>query len=371
MSASLTETAAEDAAAAARATRNAGGQTSGVVDDMVAAIGPAERQALIDTLNALDRNVQTLTRSLTLLTENMDSAARAAANSEAGGIVAAANRTLNSGKAASSIQAPKNPVTETAADDADAAAQAAAGTDRVTVRVNQANSKFGWAKAAFFMGIPLAGYCIYSLILFETTDGAVINITNIKRINSTQIQVSYTLASYGPRAPQPPLSTSFSLSANDTLDFSGCQGAECIGLGNGEKIVAVIDDSNVIVQANENLSLASYSPSSPTTSGLGAPVSSPGGSGSWGTATVHTSFGNQLASSVQGTATLIIGATAGVLIATLNNLTPVLNTAGHVAGTAFCDIVPFLCDSTVLWAIGGICLCIIVLVVVSFVLKKK
>jgi hypothetical protein len=252
-----------------------------------------------------------------------------------------------------------NPASRSAQEEAEIGAAAS----RQEGGASLVQKKFGISGTTLLCGAVAAAFVAYSLIMWKATDGKSITITNIKPLGNGTIQVTYT-----------PPSQTFLLRVQDTLDFSGCNGSECINLGAGERVTGLIDGNNCVVTPNETLTFPSPtpSPSGPTPSGTASSTGAP--LGSWGTATVHSTFSSQFIGSVADVTATAVGAAAGAVAAGVDAAAPgvrnVLDTGGNLASGVFCDMVPFLCDSTTLWIIGGICLCIIIMAVVFFVLKK-
>jgi len=251
---------------------------------------------------------------------------------------------------------------------------AAAGREAGATSVVQ--SKFGFSSTKTLAAVAVTGYASYSLIAMDSTDGKTIQITNVKRLDSQRVQISYN----------PPNFIAFSIRANDTLDFSGCSSSRCTvpALGNGERVDSLIDDHNLIILksiANPN---AAPTGTPSTTSPAGAPVpSAPAAlSGSWGSAVVHSSFSNQFIGSVSDTTAVVLDSAAAVVDAGVNALTPAaanaLSQAGKVAvagldalgpaaaaaagagKNAFCSIVPFVCDTTFLWICAAVCIFLLI-----------
>jgi hypothetical protein len=222
-------------------------------------------------------------------------------------------------------------------------------------------SKFSLPSGKTLAGLGISAFCAYSIATFYATDGKTINITNVKILNSSNVQITYN----------PPNSTGFSLQVNDTLDFSGAaSGCTVPALGTGVQVIQVIDNHNCVVAdaLTSAGGVTGYSPSS-----AGSPVPTPSCS-NWGSAVVHSSLANQFIGSVTNTSAAVCNAAAGVANSVINAAAPVasnlINTGSGLAKDAFCDTVPFLCNSTNWWILGGICLCIILCIVMYYFSKN-
>jgi hypothetical protein len=265
----------------------------------------------------------------------------------------------------------KNENPQTVATSEKTTIDAAGAAGRTSAAEGIAKSKFGLSTGAILSGVALTAYCVYSLVLFEATNGKTITITNVTQLDSGHVQVSYN----------PPNST-FMLRVNDTLDFSGCIGSDCTvpPLGNGERVDQLIDNQNFVIAKSVTYPQAYTS----TPAGSPIPAASPGST--WGTAVVHSSFSNQVIGAVADTTSAALGAAGAAADVALNTAADVANTAinaaapvasnlintgANLAGGAFCDIVPFLCNSTIWWILAIVCLVIILGGGAFMVLSKK
>lgn len=326
----LAETASQSAAAAVRSATTTAGKN-------------AAKNAMSSSL----RNVNPAT-----LAQSTDDAARLASNQKTA---------LKNENPAAVATSEKSAI--------DAAANRAAGAENVV------KSKFNLSTGTVLAGVGLTAYMTYTLVTWQGTDGKTITITNVKRLDSQRVQISYN----------PPSNLGFSIRVNDTLDFSGCSSSRCTipALGNGERVDSLIDDHNFIILksiADPNAAPAG-TPSS--TSPSGSPIPTPATlSGSWGSAVVHSSFSNQFVGGVSDTAGVVLdsaaevadaavnaaapvaanalGQAGNVAAAGLNALGPVAAAAGGAAKGAFCSIVPFVCDTTFLWICAALCILLIV-----------
>ena len=263
----------------------------------------------------------------------------------------------------------------------DAAANRAAGAENVV------KSKFNLSTGTVLAGVGLTAYMTYTLVTWQGTDGKTITITDVKRLDSQRVQISYN----------PPSNLGFSIRVNDTLDFSGCSSSRCTvpALGNGERVDSLIDDHNLIILksiADPNAAPAG-TPSSTSPSGAPVPSAPAALSGSWGSAVVHSSFSNQFVGGVSDTAGVVLDSAAEVVDAGVNAAAPVaanaLGQAGNVAAAgfnalgpvaaaaggaakgAFCSIVPFVCDTTFLWICAAVCIFLLIGGGAFMVISKK
>jgi hypothetical protein len=260
--------------------------------------------------------------------------------------------------------------------------------DKLTQAESEAAAQ-GWSMTDYLVGI--AGITIVSLGLasFIATNGARLNIHDIVIINSTQVQVDYDLASPGSGG----LRSNFALRVGDYVEFD--QPTPTVpSLSGSQQIVAVQGDNIFYIRPSPMLQTAGGVGLTPA-SIVGSPAyGAPMGSSFWHQATVHTTMSSQLTGQlVDGIA--VVGAAAGAAAGaagaaaanaadqTLAAITPALTnlagTAGNAAGdllhaltpaatSAFCDIVPIFCNSTLWWIVLAICICIII---IGIVLKLK
>lgn len=327
----LAETAAQSAAAAVRATTTTASKT-------------AAKNALKTPL----RNVNPAT-----LAQSTDDAARLVSNQKSA---------LKNENPVAAVTGEKNAI--------DAAANRAAGAE------NLVKTKFGISPTTLLAGVAAGASMTYILTKWLTTDGQTITITDVKRLDSQRVQISYN----------PPSILGFAIRANDTLDFSGCSSSRCTvpALGNGERVDSLIDDHNLIILksiADPNAAPAG-TPSSTSPSGAPVPSAPAALSGSWGSAVVHSSFSNQFIGTVGDTTSIVLdsaaevvdagvnaaapvaanalGQAGNVAAAGLNALGPVAAAAGGAAKGAFCSIVPFVCDTTFLWICAAVCIFLLI-----------
>jgi hypothetical protein len=224
-----------------------------------------------------------------------------------------------------------------------------AAANQTTGAQNIVKSKFGLSDTTILAGLAVGAYCAYSLTLFFSTNGKTITVTNVTQLDSGHIQVSYN----------PPHLISFMLRVNDTLDFSGCAGSDCTvpPLGNGERVDRLIDDHNFVIAKS-----VTY-PQAYTSTPAGSPVPAASSGSTWGTAVVHSSFSNQFIGAVADTTSTVLGSVATVVDTTLDVLAPtaehIVDTGVNLGKNTFCDIVPFLCNSTIWWILAIVCLVII------------
>jgi hypothetical protein len=175
-------------------------------------------------------------------------------------------------------------------------------------------------------GIALVTIGGYAGARLDSTDGVDATITNIKIVDSSHIQVSYT-----------PPNSLFAPAVNDQLTFTHTGTTPSLDGPTRQRITSVVDNSTLVV----NIGVTSN------------------GVAPFGTMTAHSSFENQ----VVGTTTEIV-ATAASAIAQAGEA--VLNAAGG----ALCDTMPFLCNST-MWIIVGVICCLLIFGVGGFFLFKK
>jgi hypothetical protein len=190
-------------------------------------------------------------------------------------------------------------------------------------------------------GISVAGIITYAAIVVDSTDGVTATVTNIE-IDSTK---NYAFVDY----VQP--NDIFSPTEGDTINLS----ANC-GLGAGSyDIVEVISATRI------KINITNLTPKPPS-SGVYC-TSSPCPSGR--TFTCHSDFGNQFASAIGNTVSVVtdsLGAAVGAAVDSAGNvidrtitaatpaLTNLAGAAGGAAKTGFCAAIPFLC-STSTWLI--------------------
>ena len=261
--------------------------------------------------------------------------------------------------------------------------------DKLTKATQKAEAQ-GISTSTYVAGI--AGITLVSLSLASwiSTDGARLNINDITIVNTTSgpiVKVQYDVASVNAGG----LMSNFGLRVGDYVEFD--QPTQTVpNLTGDQQVVAVEGDHTFYIKPTPPLVTAGgvgISPASVTgtPSGVsGAPI----GSSYWHGATVHSSFTNQLTGQMSDGIS-ILGAALGTGLAVvvtsaatvITGLTPagvellgsVANAAGGAfhaltpaLGGAFCDIVPFACNSTLWWSVGGICLC---LIIVAIIMKMK
>jgi hypothetical protein len=285
----------------------------------------------------------------------------------------------------------------------------ASSSEKLTKASAKAEAK-GISSTTYLAGI--AGITLVSLSLasWMSTDGARLNINKMSIINTTNgpiVKVEYDVASVNDGG----LMSNFGLRVGDYVEFD--QPTPTVpNLSGDQQVVAVEGDHVFYIKPSPMLQTAggigiisgvpSPSPVSGAPSGspmAGAPYGSPAadspyGSSFWHQATVHSSFTNQMTGqlgdgiSVIGaalgtTAAAVAGAAANAAAITINALTPagtqIIGAAANAAGSAFhavspalggvfCDIVPFLCNSTIWWSLLVLCICIFV---IGIALKLK
>ena len=313
---------------------------AGIVKEDAAVVQAYGREAW-ESLSVAERNVilQDYARVLRITTAAADRVAVEAvvANSIRAGASAVtpaakaeslrvATATVREGEAG---LATSNPKALSAAEEATIAAASSRQAGAITV----IEKKTGLSAGTLLCGATVSAFIAYALIKWKQTDGQRITITNIIPRPDGSVQVSYT-------AP----SSTFLLRTHDTLDFSGCSAAKCIGLGDGERVTGTVSGSVCVVTPNGNLTLGSTSP------GSLSPAASPGGS--WGTALVHSSFSSQWTGAVADTVATAVGTVADAAAAAAAAAAPGLH-------SATCSLLPFLCNSTIWWILAGVCLFII------------
>jgi hypothetical protein len=289
----------------------------------------------------------------------------------------------------------------------------ASSADKLTKASAKAEAK-GISNTTYLVGIAGFTLVVLALASWSSTDGARLNINRITIINTTNgplVKVEYDVASAGEGG----LESNFGLRVGDYIEFD--QPTPTVpNLSGDQQVVAVEGDHTFYIKPDPMLQTAggmgiqSASPTpspragtpsgSPTPSPVaGTPSGSsmagaPFGSSFWHGATVHSSFSNQLTGQLTD-GIHILGASAGAVTAEvatavaasttvlITTLTPagvqVIGAAANAAGSAFhavspaiggafCDIVPFLCNSTIWWSLLVLCICIFV---IGIVLKLK
>lgn len=189
---------------------------------------------------------------------------------------------------------------------------------------------YGITGTTLVAGITGISLMAASQLFLDNTDDVTVTITRIERSNTDPkyIRISYN-----------PPSSLFHPGINDTFEILTATPTTPNLQTQQLKIVGIPDDSSVVVEAT--ITSIQDNPSS------------------WGTAKCHSSFGNQLGTTIGD----------GIRWFGDNIVDPVFN-AGK---DTFCALVPFLCDSTTLWWIGGICgviMCIICAVMIFAATKK-
>ena len=253
-----------------------------------------------------------------------------------------------------------NRQTTTAIADTDKAATAAA--EKAAIEAGDgtgaaiARSKFSFPSSGKLMGVGLAAFCIYGLVTFYGTNGATINITNMTKLTSTTIQISYTL---GSKPPGVPATDPFCLRKGDSLLFSGGSTGFTVPsiTGLSLPIIAIPDGGSCVVQTT-----------TPITS-VGGGSTSSAFSGTFGTAVVASTFSNQFCGSVGDVGDSIISAATDITTDLISSSAGVLNAGIGAGENVFCHTVPFLCNSTVLWGAGITCGVCILLIIAFFLLK--
>ena len=265
--------------------------------------------------------------------------------------------------------------------------------DKLTKATQKAEAQ-GISTSTYVAGIAGITLVALSLASWISTDGARLNINDITIVNTTSgpiVKVQYDVASVNAGG----LMSNFGLRVGDYVEFD--QPTQTVpNLTGDQQVLAVEGDHTFYIKPTPPLVTAGgvgISPASVTgtPSGVsGAPI----GSSYWHGATVHSSFTNQLTGQLTDGISLL-GAALGATVAAvatagadaaatvITDLTPagvqllgsVANAAGGAfhaltpaLGGAFCDIVPFACNSTLWWSVGGICLC---LIIVAIIMKVK
>jgi hypothetical protein len=266
--------------------------------------------------------------------------------------------------------------------------------DKLTKATQKADAQ-GISTSTYVAGI--AGITLVSLSLASwiSTDGARLNISDIIIVNTTSgpiVKVQYDVASVNAGG----LMSNFGLRVGDYVEFD--QPTQTVpNLTGDQQIVAVEGDHTFYIKPTPPLVTAGgvgASPSSVSGAPSGSVAAAPIGSSYWHGATVHSSFTNQLTGQLTDGISLlgaalgtgvaaVVTAGAGAASTVITALTPagvqLLGSAANAAGAAFhaltpalggafCDIVPFLCDSKILWICAGVCCC---LIIIAIVLKLK
>ena len=293
-----------------------------------------------------------------------------AASAERGGAVSSAARTENLSKSSSEIKSSSRTTGELSSAGKQAEAEA------------KAASK-GWTTTEKLAGVGGVVLISFAIASYVATNGAIIDITSMAMNSPTTAIVHYNVHS-GSGGP------SFALRPGDLLTFSAAGPSYPDLATEDKKIVDVQGNHVVIIEVPQGQTLGGigYVAPTPSSSSSSSPSpAAPTGSAYWGQATVTSSMESQLGGAV-GDATDIAATAAAAGLdsaitslapgvaaaaqAALNAATPVLDAGldagGKLLDKGFCAIVPFLCNTTMLWVIGGICLALVIL---GLVLKFK
>ena len=258
----------------------------------------------------------------------------------------------------------------------------------------------GWSRTDFIAGVAGVTLITFALASFIATDGARLNINDIIVLNGGLVRVDYDVVSSGDGG----LISNFVLRVGDYVTFDQPTPTSP-NLTGEQQVVQTEGDHTFYIRPNPALQTAGGLGVTPA-SVVGSPAySAPIGSSYWHQATVSSSFTGQLGGQVTDAVQFLGSAASAVLVTTVNALTPGLvtvattaaNTAANLAaavtpagisligdaanaaggafhaltpalGGAFCDVVPFACNSTLWWSVGGICLC---LIIVAIIMKVK
>jgi len=213
--------------------------------------------------------------------------------------------------------------------DADNAERSMNSLDKASARNSKLNNILQSVKnnpKKALAGVTLTAIGAYAGARLDSTDGVDATITNIKKVDGSHIQISYT-----------PPNNLFAPSVNDQLTFTHTGTTPSLDGPTRQRITTVVDNSTIIVNA------------SITSNGV-AP---------FGTMTAHSSFENQ-----------VVGTTTNIVATGADAIAQAAAAAANAGGQAFCDIVPFLCDKTTQIIIGIIC-CLLLLGIGGFFLFKK
>lgn len=189
-------------------------------------------------------------------------------------------------------------------------------------------------------------------IYFTATADKTITIKNIEYADATHINITYEKPS-----------DEFTLRVNDELEFLAVTPAPTVPplAGTTRKITAIISDTTV--QITLPVALTSIAGAGYNTPLAGTPTGPPAWATSWGTAKSHTTLENQFFGAVRDGVAFVAGAAAAAIggaVPGVNeivaDLGDVLGNAGNALGGALCETVPFLCNTTMWWIIGGVIL---------------
>jgi hypothetical protein len=185
---------------------------------------------------------------------------------------------------------------------------------------------------AGLVGIPIVTVLAIAGARYDQTNGKTANITNIERVDSSRIKVSFDKPT-----------EMFSPARGDTVEFHSTPCTPDINSGS-KSVVSVGDTDNSII-VSVGIQQAGKAP--------------------WGSFTCHTSFGNQVA----GTFTSALrwaGSIAG----------DVLNVGENVlcgAVPQLCEILPGLANigQILMWVCIGVCALIIIGLIIGIIYKLK
>jgi hypothetical protein len=220
-------------------------------------------------------------------------------------------------------------VARNAKNDASAAASlggAGAATPDVLTRLKTTISS-GLTLSTIIAGVAISGYITAILIRWGQTNGMRINISGITKVDANTVEIQYS--------PNTQME-GFKLRVGDSIDFAGgSANLTTPALGSGVKVKKIISDSRCQVEA----AITSVA------------TNTPGTQVNYGYGTVSSSFETQFIGAVADATHAAAGAAGAALGEGLNALVPPIAGAGE---KVFCDIVPFLCQTWIWWAIGGI-----------------
>lgn len=192
-------------------------------------------------------------------------------------------------------------------------------------------------------------------IYFTATANKTITIKNIEYADATHINITYEKPS-----------DEFTLRVNDELEFKTVTPAPTVPplAGTTRKITAIVSDT--VVQITLPAALTSIAGAGYNTPVAGTPAGPPAWATSWGTATAHTTLENQFFGAVRDGVAFVAGAAAAAVGGAVpgvndivNDLGDILGNAGNALRGALCETLPFLCDTTIWFIVGGVILALI------------
>jgi len=197
-------------------------------------------------------------------------------------------------------------------------------------------------------------------IYFTATANKTITIKNIEYADATHINITYEKPS-----------DEFTLRVNDELEFLAVTPAPTAPplAGTTRKITAIISDTTVQITLPGPLtSIAGAGYNTPV---AGTPAGPPAWATSWGTAKAHTTLENQFFGAVRDGVAFVAGAAAAAVGGAVpgvneivDDLGDVLGNAGNALRGALCETLPFLCNTTMWFIVGGVILGLIVLLLI-------